>query len=836
MTLFLTLMTTTTAWAVNYPKGHLDIYEGVGNSIHINGWAFDPEYPAVSIYVSIAVYTNSSCTNRLTSQTVITDVPRPDVNQVYNITGVHGFDVYIPVENAGTYYVSVYANGVDNTFGAVNDLKTVTVTPLPGGGTLGNPYIISNTRDWAAFAANVRVGIKADKYYKLADGFNNSDSPVTQMIGYGNNPFRGHFLGNGRTLHVNMSGSEQGTAPFHNIDGGRIENLTVEGTVTSTAYHCSGLVGLCGSSQTNVVKNCTVNVNVNGSSYGGGIVGHGGEGILNMVGCVFGGTINGCNRFAGGLLGWCNELELFMYDCLFKGNIVASGGGLYHPIALKYGVKTVTATTGKLYYLNTAAPSEGLGANSIPGAEGTPVSSSIVDGIWEKPVTAADGITYYAASPSGINLPYEYGFETALNTEGWTVVNGIDGTGISQEIKHKGANGFKFMSNGSNQYLISPEFKGINGMKVSFYVKNLIENGISYTAAFQIGVSVTTKDISAFSWTSTMTVTDGKWLTLNCDSPKGTKYIAIKAVGNSYNIYLDDFTFTESIPPTTPQQLTTTEVASTRANLSWTGDAESYNVRFRPAPLFFDDFEKGIDHWTIRHNGQGTANTDWRVLDIFPSTGNYLTAHSGDYVAYARSWDPDMALSGDVDNWLISPQVTLDGILKLWARNDGENIEHFEIMVSTTTNQTSAFTKIAEPNNVYSQWKEVSVDLSQYNGAKGYIAIRLKDFEKNYMCIDDIGIYPGEWTTVSASEESLMLNGLNPLTAYEFQVQGIKGAIASDWSDTATFTTLAPIPTVINDTAPLKDRDEYYTLEGVRVDKITKKGIYIVNGKKVVVK
>ena len=121
------------------------------------------------------------------------------------------------------------------------------------------------------------------------------------------------------------------------------------------------------------------------------------------------------------------------------------------------------------------------------------------------------------------------------------------------------------------------------------------------------------------------------------------------------------------------------------ATLNWTGYQDSYTVRYRTpahseaAPdAFFEDFESAsleTNGWTILREGEGTEYTDWRVFTP-ASFESDIAAHSGEYVVMGRSWSSDVAYN--VDNWLISPQVTLDGELSYWVLDDGTYHEHYD--------------------------------------------------------------------------------------------------------------------------------------------------------------
>lgn len=286
----------------------------------------------------------------------------------------------------------------------------------------------------------------------------------------------------------------------------------------------------------------------------------------------------------------------------------------------------------------------------------------------------------------------------------------------------------------------------------------------------------------------------------------------------------------------------TAEPTENTATISWNGFSTKYNMRYRTAAqekkTFFDDFENGMDKWTVVCSG-GTANTDWHLTEV--SSGY---SHSGDNVAITRSWyDWD---SYTVDNWLITPKVTLDGTLRFWVMDDGSYHEHYDVYVSTTTNDISAFTLLSSPGNASGMWTEVTVDLSSFHGQKGYIALRNQDTDQDFLLLDDFGIYGIEvpessWTTYTTSAKSLGIAGLDSQTIYEYQVRGVKGSNNSEWSPVATFTTLNASSGITTDIENSQrdsvkgQSDDWYTIDGQKLSgKPTKKGMYIYNGKVVV--
>ncbi len=269
-------------------------------------------------------------------------------------------------------------------------------SPWSGKGTSDWPFWIENEAGWTAAVNAVANGTACDRSYSLIN-----DISISHMLGTSEHPFSGNFFcgyrnsGNHYKLTVNISGSEQGMAPFHHVKGATIEDVVVEGSVSSAAYHAAGLVGLCDGG-TIKVSGCTVSANVNGKGYVGGIVGHGGSSSLTIENSVFSGTIGGYDNYAGGLLGWCDTATVTLRNDLFKGAFAPSSGGLSHPVACKNAGSSVAATAASVYYLNTVAPTA-TGNYVLPGIETLPVSETST-GQWNKPVTAADGLQYYAES------------------------------------------------------------------------------------------------------------------------------------------------------------------------------------------------------------------------------------------------------------------------------------------------------------------------------------------------------------------------------------------------------------------------------------------------------
>ena len=266
-----------------------------------------------------------------------------------------------------------------------------------GSGTADSPYILANAEDWAKFATNVNDGTYADKHFKLADTWDNSAASVTATVGTEQHPFEGTFDGNGKTLNVSIYNVEtQGTAPFCNVKGATIKNLTVKGSVTGT-LHAAGLVGFVRAGDMTKVDGCTVNTTVNnstgnGKGYIGGVVGHGTTATIVIRNTVFSGDLKSNSDYTGGLQGWSDGNTLTITNSFFLGT--HSGSNLFHPIALHNKGMTTQYTNNGAYYISTSVVT--VMDQSLIAATGKPIYSESMENYGK--ITAPDGKTYYVES------------------------------------------------------------------------------------------------------------------------------------------------------------------------------------------------------------------------------------------------------------------------------------------------------------------------------------------------------------------------------------------------------------------------------------------------------
>ena len=140
MTLVALFAMTAGALAGTRATGSFDNCTGHNGSIHVHGWAYDPDASATSIFVHAYIWygmsVGSTKEERLPAVGILADIERADVNTAKGITGNHGFNKYVAVP-AGTYTVQIFAidqNGDGNppipgpTSGSNYQTYTVTVS------------------------------------------------------------------------------------------------------------------------------------------------------------------------------------------------------------------------------------------------------------------------------------------------------------------------------------------------------------------------------------------------------------------------------------------------------------------------------------------------------------------------------------------------------------------------------------------------------------------------------------------------------------------------------------------------------------------------------------
>ena len=305
----------------------------------------------------------------------------------------------------------------------------------------------------------------------------------------------------------------------------------------------------------------------------------------------------------------------------------------------------------------------------------------------------------------------------------------------------------------------------------------------------------------------------------------------------------------------------------TKVNLSWTAPAGgTYQVT--------EDFESqtpfsltDLSPWTtVDKDGEATLYLDeYSVPGIsYPNTETpkafmvfnpqeakadvssftALAPYSGSQ--YAIAFNPQ-SYYVSADDWLISPLLPGNAqtisfyvkavdvywgveTLEVYSSSEGNSVDNFTTQVGETTEVNDA-----------DNWKKLTFDLPE--GTK-YFAIRCTSFYNYALMIDDItyeqeaptptgyAIYrDGEQVaTVTALETSWTDETAEEGKDYTYHVAALYEQGASALSEPAE----ASIPSGIREVNTQQADRKIFTLDGRRVQNATTKGVYIINGRKVV--
>ena len=293
------------------------------------------------------------------------------------------------------YLVSGYTStDVTITNGAFTmPAKDVTVsatfTPNPAHieQTTTDEYTIHSAEGWGVFCDMLQDNATYNRFIGKTVKLD-KDITVTRMAGSDNHDICGTFDGCGHTITLDGNTKTNGCyALFRNAVGATIQNLHVDGTISTAGAYAAGLIsGMWGTVK---IKNCRVSVNILSSQSGecshGGLVAKNNSGTLEITGCVFDGkllTTNGSTR-CGGFVGW-------------NGGTLTISNSLYAPAELKDGETWVGNDYSSPFAYNGATISNCYYTRDFN--DGTHYTAQ---GKAPRTVEAGDYVTVEAVSPVG---------------------------------------------------------------------------------------------------------------------------------------------------------------------------------------------------------------------------------------------------------------------------------------------------------------------------------------------------------------------------------------------------------------------------------------------------
>ena len=159
---------------------------------------------------------------------------------------------------------------------------------------------------------------------------------------------------------------------------------------------------------------------------------------------------------------------------------------------------------------------------------------------------------------------------------------------------------------------------------------------------------------------------------------------------------------------------------------------------------YSEGFESGIGCWSTIN-----GSSDGQPWSVFNCAGlSSVDAHGGSYAASSWSWS---TVAMHADAWLISPKFVLPNTtdsltFAWWEITSSSYPDHYSVVLSTTTNDTAAFTTVVYPYSVAAgNWTMKTVNLSAYAGQSVYLAFHHVDYNENYLLIDDISLFQGAY-------------------------------------------------------------------------------------------
>ena len=309
--------------------------------------------------------------------------------------------------------------------------------------------------------------------------------------------------------------------------------------------------------------------------------------------------------------------------------------------------------------------------------------------------------------------------------------------------------------------------------------------------------------------------------------------------------------------PTLPTELTV-EPAATYADVAWVPgeNNDTWNLRYRP----YVDPALLSHLWDLPNPGYEEQIEGITIWDADGDGNNWGLAANDeaqtDLCFVSASYANGAALTPD--NWLLFPEMAGGGTFKFKTWNYSSSWpDVIGVFVTTNPDFESAdeFVQLGEDIAPGTTPEEHAFDLSEYEGQNVVIAIR------HYNCTDQFRIYVDdveyalpdapevqEWIEVEDVVSPFTIDELTPETTYEVQVKAFgpadvqtlnaAGGKATEWTESTLFTTLAEDPTVGVETVRVETTGDnnYYNLMGQKVTGNLPAGIYIHNGKKIVVR
>lgn len=251
-------------------------------------------------------------------------------------------------------------------------------------------YLIGSEADWSEFA-QIIVKNPAANAKLTANVQLNALSP---MLGSNEVKYAGNFDGQGHTLSVAYNTTQESSAPFRYTDGATISNLTVDGTINTSAKYAASIIANAfgNTSLNNCVSKVAISSTVDGDGTHGGLIAVV-QNTTSLANCVFAGKLLGpSTNCCGGFVGWKGGTVTFT-DCLFIPQEITINTTDCHTYSCNSPSSVI-----RCYYTETMGDADrALFVAQLFAGDGVTISGT--------PAVTYDGKDYYT-SGSTVNLDY----------------------------------------------------------------------------------------------------------------------------------------------------------------------------------------------------------------------------------------------------------------------------------------------------------------------------------------------------------------------------------------------------------------------------------------------
>ena len=287
--------------------------------------------------------------------------------------------------------------------------------------------------------------------------------------------------------------------------------------------------------------------------------------------------------------------------------------------------------------------------------------------------------------------------------------------------------------------------------------------------------------------------------------PETLYYVKVRANCGSedgYGEWSNEITFTTAEACMKPAEITASNITAVSADLTWTGESDSYNIEYWEKAEPNVILEEGFEGSTSMPSGWDNSIHDNLAYYWNIGAGSGYSNSPVSTAANGSNYNANYFNSNETESaWLISPAVNLEGFAQAtlafnyvnpaWAGGRYNLIVYYRV-------DEGEWQQLESYTEGQSSWIEKSITLTEDLAANYQIGFYVTGYNNDYgygVGIDDVKIstpaVPGVVQYATSDTEALTLEGLEANKTYEVKVQGVCGGTEGEWSLVSEFTTLA---------------------------------------------